>query len=179
MLVRGIWDFCNIWEHNSFWFLLFLSFKHDRKRSPIISDHLGLSGLMWTSSRTSVMRLGIVFDHQGFLTLTALCISENYFKIEINLNFCFRTSLWSLKRFYEGLQGLHKTFWGTTKMCENKNLSQFFLFLRYRDGKSYRLWSQAFNLRHQGVLSQIFKYLQDIWKIIWRHLCWSSPLRYL
>ena len=42
---------------------------------------------------------------------------------KINLNFCFHTSLSCLKRFYEGLRGLHKTFWGTTKKCENKNLS--------------------------------------------------------
>ena len=33
------------------------------------------------------------------------------------------TSLWCLKRFYEGLKGPHKTFSGTTKKCENKNLS--------------------------------------------------------
>ena len=42
------------------------------------------------------------------------------------LNFYFDTSLWCLKRFYEGIQGLHKTFWGTTKKCENNNLIQFF-----------------------------------------------------
>ena len=42
---------------------------------------------------------------------------------KINLNLYFHTSLWCLKRFYEGLKGLHKTFWGTTKKCENKNLS--------------------------------------------------------
>ena len=42
---------------------------------------------------------------------------------KINLNFYFRTSLWYLQRFYEGLKGLHKTFWGTTKKYENKNLS--------------------------------------------------------
>ena len=29
--------------------------------------------------------------------------------------------------FYEGLKGRHKTFWGTTKKCENKNLINFFL----------------------------------------------------
>ena len=43
------------------------------------------------------------------------------------LNCYFHTSLWCLKRFYEGLKGLkglHKTFWGTTKKCEKKiNLS--------------------------------------------------------
>ena len=37
---------------------------------------------------------------------------------KINLNFYFHTSLWCLKRFYEGLKGLK----GTTKKRENKNL---------------------------------------------------------
>ena len=41
----------------------------------------------------------------------------------INLNLFFHISLWCLKRFCEGLKGLHKTFGGTTKKCENKNLS--------------------------------------------------------
>ena len=44
-------------------------------------------------------------------------------KENIKLNFYFHTSLWCLKRFYEGLKGLHKTFWGITKKCENKNLT--------------------------------------------------------
>ena len=44
---------------------------------------------------------------------------------KIYLNFYFYTSLWGLKRFYEGLKGLHKTFWGTTKKWENKNLTYF------------------------------------------------------
>ena len=42
---------------------------------------------------------------------------------KINLNFYFHTSLWYLKKFYEGPKGLHKIFWGTTTKCENKNLS--------------------------------------------------------
>ena len=29
---------------------------------------------------------------------------------KIKLNFYFHTSFWCLKRFYEGLKGLHKTF---------------------------------------------------------------------
>ena len=37
--------------------------------------------------------------------------------------------------FYEGLKGIHKTFWRTTKKCENKNLSQFSLVVWDRDGK--------------------------------------------
>ena len=49
-------------------------------------------------------------DLQKILALPASYISENYFKIKINLNFYFRTSLWCLRRFYGGLKDLHKTF---------------------------------------------------------------------
>ena len=49
-------------------------------------------------------------DLQKILALSASYISENYFKIKINLNFYFRTSLWCLRRFYGGLKYLHKTF---------------------------------------------------------------------
>ena len=42
---------------------------------------------------------------------------------KINLNFYFHTSLWCLERFYVGIKGLHRNFWGITKKCENKNLS--------------------------------------------------------
>ena len=41
---------------------------------------------------------------QLFLTLTALCISERFIKMNINLYyFYFRTSVLCLKRFYEDL----------------------------------------------------------------------------
>ena len=40
------------------------------------------------------------------LTLSAPYISESYIKIKINLNCYFQTSLWCLKRFYEGLKDL-------------------------------------------------------------------------
>ena len=53
------------------------------------------------------------------LTLPATSILESYIKIRIDLNFYFHTPLWCLRRFYEGL---YKTFWGTTKKCENRNL---------------------------------------------------------
>ena len=53
-------------------------------------------------------------------TLNITCISESCIGIKIKLNFYFHTSFWCLKRFYEGL---HKTFLGTTKKCENKNLT--------------------------------------------------------
>ena len=44
------------------------------------------------------------------LIFPAPCISESCIKIEINLNCYFYTSFWCLKKFYEGLKGLHKTF---------------------------------------------------------------------
>ena len=43
-------------------------------------------------------------------------ISESCVEIKIKSNFNFQISLWYLKRFYEGLKG-------TTKKCENKNLT--------------------------------------------------------
>ena len=61
-----------------------------------------------------------------YLTFPVLCISESCIEIKINLNFYFHTSLWCRNSFYEGPKGLHKTFWGTTRKCENKNLSYFF-----------------------------------------------------
>ena len=42
---------------------------------------------------------------------------------KIKLNFYFHTCWWCFKRFFEGLKDLHKTFWGTTKKCEDKNLT--------------------------------------------------------
>ena len=44
-------------------------------------------------------------SYEMLLTLPALCISESCIEIKI---------------------GLHKTFWGSTKKCEKKNLTQFF-----------------------------------------------------
>ena len=46
----------------------------------------------------------------GMLTLKDPFISESCIEMKIKLNFYFHTSLWFLKRFYEGLKGLHKTF---------------------------------------------------------------------
>ena len=40
------------------------------------------------------------------LTVPVPCISESCVKIKINLNFYFHTSLWCLKRFYEGFNSL-------------------------------------------------------------------------
>ena len=62
-----------------------------------------------------------------FLLLSLLILKTSHpnprRREKIKLNLYFHTSLWCLKRFYEGLKGLHKTLWGTTKKCENKNLT--------------------------------------------------------
>ena len=44
----------------------------------------------------------------------------DFIKLKINLNLYFCTSLWCLRGIYEGL---NKTFEGTTKKCENKNIT--------------------------------------------------------
>ena len=49
---------------------------------------------------------------------------------KINLNFYSHTSLRCLKRFYEGLKGLHKIFQDTTKKCENKNFMFIFVLIQ-------------------------------------------------
>ena len=72
-----------------------------------------------------------IFLEGESLTLT----SQSRTKRKNDLNLYFHTSLWSLKGFYEGLKGLHNTFWGTTKKCENKNLSKFLFQYIFLDGK--------------------------------------------
>ena len=57
----------------------------------------------------------------NFFSPNVPCISESRIEIKIKLNFYFHTSLWCLKRFYEGIKP--KTFSGTTKKCENKHLT--------------------------------------------------------
>ena len=58
--------------------------------------------------------------HQNLFNPSASCIWKSYIKIRINLNFHFRSSLWWPKKFFEGLYGLHKRFWGTTRKSTNK-----------------------------------------------------------
>ena len=67
------------------------------------------------------------------LTLPAPCISESCVKI-INLIFIFTLPCGASKFFWKSLR-IYKIFWGTTKKCENNNVSQFSLFVRNRDGK--------------------------------------------
>ena len=45
--------------------------------------------------------LKMLMQKNWSLTLPVLCISQSCIEMWINLNFCFHTSLWCLKRFYE------------------------------------------------------------------------------
>ena len=57
-----------------------------------------------------------------------------------NLNFYFHPSLWCLKRFYEGLKGLHKTFCDTTKKCENAHFNTTEMKCTGRERAQRRMW---------------------------------------
>ena len=56
---------------------------------------------------TPVLRFALLQYYRRFstfaLTLFTQCMSESCIKININLYFYFHTSLWCLKRFYDGL----------------------------------------------------------------------------
>ena len=54
-----------------------------------------------------ITKLVLLFEKRIHLNL--FCPNSGR-REKIKLNFYFRTSLWCLKRFYEGLKGLHKTF---------------------------------------------------------------------
>ena len=76
--------------------------------------------LLYTLNKQATVFLQIPSLVLLFLVLSAyeyvnpLCPNPGQ-REKINLNFSFCTSLWCLKRFYKGLKGLYKTFWGTTK----------------------------------------------------------------
>ena len=56
-----------------------------------------------------------------FFALIDPTFSKKFVKIKkIDLNFYFHYSFWYIKKFYDGLYGVHKSFWGITKKCENK-----------------------------------------------------------
>ena len=73
---------------------------------------------------------------------------------KIKLNFYFYTSLRCLRRFYEYLKGLHKTFWGTTKKCEKKKINWIFI--------SIQLSEMHGSLRINQLLF-LFKSSKNLW----------------
>ena len=52
------------------------------------------------------MSFNLPKSNHYMLALNVSCISESYIEIKINLNFYFHTTLWCLKRFYEGFISL-------------------------------------------------------------------------
>ena len=57
------------------------------------------------------------------LTLKDPIISESCIEIKIELSFYFDTSLWCLKRFYEGIKAFIKPFEAPQRSVKNKNLT--------------------------------------------------------
>ena len=82
-------------------------------KAPFLSLYLFFYTLMTFLMMSSVILLSV---------LMMLNSTLSYLEMKIKLNFYFHTSLWCLKKFYEGLKGLHKTF-SDTKKCEIKNLT--------------------------------------------------------
>ena len=83
-----------------------------------------------------IWRLGVAINlDQDRKFKRVLTIGPNPRRREkIKLNFYLHTSLWCLERFYEGLKSYHKTFWGTTKKCENENLIEFLFKFNFQKG---------------------------------------------
>ena len=107
---------CDLWAHISADFTNFIILL-------AIISHLRIP-VNWKKSKMhaqpALQRYNIQITDNAYqhwiLTLKDPCISECCIKIKIKLHFCFHTSVWCLRRFYEGSKGLHKIFWGTTKI---------------------------------------------------------------
>ena len=94
--------------------------------------------------------------------------SQSRTKWKIKLSFYFHTSLWCFKRFYEGLKGFHKTFWGTTKKCENKNLTKF--LFRY----SFQKWTDLYRLNTALLFIYYHYYFLSNWRQSGMHTLFGS-----
>ena len=133
--------------------------------------------------KKELIKLTLNLEQVFVLTLNVPRISKSCIEIKIKLNFYFHTSLCCLKRFYEGIKGLHKNFWGTAMKCENKNLTQFFLFVRDWDRKGLGLKSDQdyFVYEKIPILMEFFaQFLQCKWFILFHiteaaaHRCFSK-----
>ena len=105
-----------------FWFLTYIREVQSFSSLLTTSLHIIKVQFLWFF-QVGICKFEFINFIPDTLTLFVLCISESCVEIKIKLSFYFHTSLWCLKRFYEGLWVLHKTFWTTTMKCENKNLT--------------------------------------------------------
>ena len=71
--------------------------------------------------------------------------------------------MWCFKRFYEGLWGLHKTFWRTTKKCENKNLSKFLFYYSFLKCTGLEWFT----------ISYLLYIICEKWKLYKKEFSWS------
>ena len=59
-------------------------------------------------------------------------------------------------------KAFHKTFWGTTKKCENKNWTEFFISVREWDGKGWSyiidIWWPYFPPTRENFTREIFSW---------------------
>ena len=81
---------------------------------------------------------------------SSILLKNNFFRYLVNLFAHFSCSLTLpvpciSESCIEGLKGLHKTFWSTTKKCKNKNLSYFFLLVWSWDAIGRRLFQSQRN----------------------------------
>ena len=102
--------FLKLWTY--FWMIVDLKTSGNSKELPIFCCLLGP-----TSSQTFPAPVPHQFLPHQF------CPDFGR-REKINLNIYLYMSLWCFKRFYEGL-------WGTTKKCENENLSWFLFYCNY------------------------------------------------
>ena len=79
-----------------------------------------------------------------YLALLTLPVSIPDEERKLTEIFFFQTSLCYLKRFYEGLKGLHKTFWGTKKKCKSKGS-----------------WTPSIKWGHKGFFSTNLRRISD------------------
>ena len=79
--------------------MFFLSF-HEKYILNIISSHFDCIASVQASAPSETL----------MLLKTSINRPNPGQSEKIKLNFYFHTSLWCLKRFYEDLKGLHKTF---------------------------------------------------------------------
>ena len=83
---------------------------------------------------------------------------------KIKLNFYFHTSLWYLRRFYEGLKGLQKPFWNNKKKWENKKFGLIFISIKLSEMHGTLRVNHCFNpITTQCCLLYPFKIWENLW----------------
>ena len=123
-----------------------------------------------------------MYTFSSFLRYFLLLINPSHpdpgLREKVELNFSFHTSMWCHKRFHEGPKDLHKTFWGTTKKCEKKNLSLFLFwynFLKCTGREELRSEKVVFRC---GQIYVIEKYPYIVKFCLYcRVWCWNSTIQ--